>query len=97
VSVAVELAIVVPIGGHLSHTQAIQQQCSSETEEGGNAEDGSSEGEEGDFVEEEDDKATLKGDKTGSKRKKTATSKVPHFSRWTGQQEQIILAAWKQL
>ncbi|XP_056268414.1 hepatoma-derived growth factor-related protein 3-like isoform X2 [Pseudoliparis swirei] len=55
--------------------QAIQQQCSSETEEGGNAEDGSSEGEEGDFVEEEDDKATLKGDKTGSKRKKTATSK----------------------
>ncbi|TNN62221.1 Hepatoma-derived growth factor-related protein 3 [Liparis tanakae] len=55
--------------------QAIQQQCSSETEEGGNAEDGSSEGEEGDFVEEEDDKETLEGDKTGSKRKKTATSK----------------------
>ncbi|XP_054465716.1 hepatoma-derived growth factor-related protein 3-like isoform X1 [Anoplopoma fimbria] len=55
--------------------QAIQQQCSSETEEGGNAADGSSEGEEGDSVEEEDDKEKLKGDKTGSKRKKTATSK----------------------
>ncbi|XP_049418037.1 hepatoma-derived growth factor-related protein 3 isoform X1 [Epinephelus fuscoguttatus] len=55
--------------------QAIQQQSSSETEEGGNAADGSSEGEEGDSVEEEDDKEKLKGDKTGSKRKKTATSK----------------------
>ncbi|XP_068432434.1 hepatoma-derived growth factor-related protein 3 isoform X2 [Clinocottus analis] len=70
--------------------QAIQQQCSSETEEGGNAADGSSEGEEGeegDSVEEKDDKEKLKGDKTGdkagdkpgdktgSKRKKTATSK----------------------
>ncbi|XP_044207312.1 hepatoma-derived growth factor-related protein 3-like isoform X3 [Thunnus albacares] len=55
--------------------QAIQQQSSSETEEGGNAADGSSEGEEGDSVEEEEDKEKLKGDKTGSKRKKTATSK----------------------
>uniref|UniRef100_A0A3P8RY79 HDGF like 3 n=1 Tax=Amphiprion percula TaxID=161767 RepID=A0A3P8RY79_AMPPE len=55
--------------------QAIQQQSSSETEEGGNTADGSSEGEEGDSVEEEDDKEKLKGDKTGSKRKKTATSK----------------------
>uniref|UniRef100_A0A3Q2W3Y1 HDGF like 3 n=1 Tax=Haplochromis burtoni TaxID=8153 RepID=A0A3Q2W3Y1_HAPBU len=43
--------------------------------EGGNAADGSSEGEEGDSVEEEDDKEKLKGDKTGSKRKKTASSK----------------------
>ena len=38
--------------------------------------DGSSEGEEGDSLEEEDDKDKLKGDKTGSKRKKTATFKV---------------------
>lgn len=56
--------------------QAIQQQSLSEMEEGGNAADGSSEGEEGDSVEEEDDKEKLKGDKTGSKRKKTASSKV---------------------
>lgn len=53
--------------------QAIQQQCS---EEGGDAADGSSEGEEGDSLEEEDDKDKLKGDQTGSKRKKTATFKV---------------------
>lgn len=58
--------------------QSIQQQSSSETEEGGNAADGSSEGEEGDSVGEEDEKEKLKGDKTGSKRKKTATSKVLH-------------------
>ncbi|KAG7259470.1 hypothetical protein CRUP_003559 [Coryphaenoides rupestris] len=53
------------------------QQSSSETEEGVNAVDGSSEGEEGDSVEEEDDnKEKLKGvNKTGSKRKKTAGSK----------------------
>lgn len=57
-------------------TQAIHQQSSSETEEGGNTADGSSEGEEGDSVEEEDNKEKLKGDKTGSKRKKTATSKA---------------------
>ncbi|XP_075933804.1 hepatoma-derived growth factor-related protein 3 isoform X2 [Anarhichas minor] len=56
--------------------QAIQQQSSLETEEGGNAAaDGSSEGEEGDSVEDEDNKEKLKGGKTGSKRKKTATSK----------------------
>ncbi|XP_037616264.1 hepatoma-derived growth factor-related protein 3 isoform X3 [Sebastes umbrosus] len=55
--------------------QAIQQQSSSETEEGVNAADGSSEGEEGDSVEEEDDKEKLKADKTASKRKKTATAK----------------------
>lgn len=60
-------------------SQAIQQQSSAEMEEGGNAADGSSEGEEGDSVEEEDDKEKLKGDKTGSKRKKTASSKVPSF------------------
>lgn len=58
-------------------SQGIQQQSSSEMEEGGNAADGSSEGEEGDSVEEEDDKEKLKGDKAGSKRKKTASSKVP--------------------
>ncbi|XP_037309407.1 hepatoma-derived growth factor-related protein 3 isoform X1 [Pungitius pungitius] len=57
--------------------QAIQQQSSSETEEGGNAADGSSEGEEGDSVEDEDDQGKLKGDK----RKKTATSKVAHLSQ----------------
>ncbi|XP_030018169.1 hepatoma-derived growth factor-related protein 3 isoform X4 [Sphaeramia orbicularis] len=51
------------------------QQSSSETEDGGNAADGSSEGEEGDSVEEEEDKDKLKEDKTGSKRKKTASSK----------------------
>ncbi|CAL8363867.1 hepatoma-derived growth factor-related protein 3 [Gadus morhua] len=52
------------------------QQSSSETEEGVNAVDGSSEGEEGDSVEEEDNKEKLKGtDKAGSKRKKTAGSK----------------------
>ncbi|XP_062405596.1 hepatoma-derived growth factor-related protein 3 isoform X1 [Sardina pilchardus] len=51
--------------------QAIQQQSSSETEgEGGNAADASSEGEEGDSIEED-----AKGDKVGSKRKKTASSK----------------------
>ncbi|XP_048118454.1 hepatoma-derived growth factor-related protein 3 isoform X3 [Alosa alosa] len=51
--------------------QAIQQQSSSETEgEGGNAADASSEGEEGDSIEEDG-----KGDKVGSKRKKTASSK----------------------
>ncbi|KAM8894556.1 hepatoma-derived growth factor-related protein 3 isoform 3-T3 [Spinachia spinachia] len=55
--------------------QAIQQQSSSEVEEGGNAADGSSEGEEGDSVEDEEDQGKLKGDETGSKRKKTATSK----------------------
>lgn len=54
-------------------TQTIHQQSSSETEEGGNIADGNSEGEEG---EEEDDKEKLRADKTGSKRKKTATSKV---------------------
>uniref|UniRef100_A0A667WIG6 HDGF like 3 n=1 Tax=Myripristis murdjan TaxID=586833 RepID=A0A667WIG6_9TELE len=57
-----------------------QQQSSSETEEGGNAADGSSEGEEGDSVEEEDDKEKLKGDKTGSKRKKTKSSKLSRIS-----------------
>lgn len=50
--------------------KAIQQQSSSETEgEGGNAADGSSEGEEGEPIE-------TKGDKAGSKRKKTGSSKV---------------------
>ena len=54
------------------YAQAIQQQSSSETEgEGGNAADASSEGEEGDSIE-----ADAKGDKVGSKRKKTASSKV---------------------
>jgi len=57
-------------------TQAIQQQSSSETEEGGNTADGSSEGEEGNSVEEEENKEKQKEDKIGSKRKKSATSKV---------------------
>lgn len=60
----------------ISHSQSIHQQSSSEIEEGGNTADGSSEGEGDDSVEEEDDKEKLKGDKTRSKRKKTATSKV---------------------
>ncbi|MBN3296381.1 HDGR3 protein, partial [Amia calva] len=56
--------------------QALQQQSSSETEgEGGNTADASSEGEEGDSIE-EDGKGKRKGDKAGSKRKKTASSKV---------------------
>ncbi|XP_032417380.1 hepatoma-derived growth factor-related protein 3 isoform X2 [Xiphophorus hellerii] len=54
--------------------QAMQQQSSSETEEGGNTADGSSEGDDGDSVQEED-KKKLKEDKTGSKRKKTPSSK----------------------
>lgn len=52
----------------------------SETEEGGDAADGSSEGEEADSVEDEDDQEKLKGDKAASKRKKTATSKVARLS-----------------
>ncbi|KAJ8393084.1 hypothetical protein AAFF_G00067670 [Aldrovandia affinis] len=52
--------------------QAVQQQSSSETEgEGGNAADASSEGEEA----EEGEPIEAKGDKAGSKRKKTAASK----------------------
>lgn len=70
-------------------TQAIHQQ-GSETEEGGNTADGSSEGEEGESVEEEDGKEKLKGDKTGSKRKKTATSKVL-------QRVNILTQEWGQL
>ncbi|XP_035033442.1 hepatoma-derived growth factor-related protein 3 isoform X2 [Hippoglossus stenolepis] len=69
--------------------QAIQQQSSSETEEGGNTADGSSEGEEGDSVEEEDDKKKLKGDKTGSKRKKTATSKSSKLSRISSAEDDL--------
>lgn len=54
----------------------VQQQSSSETEgEGGNAADGSSEG---DSVGEEEE-GKMKSDKVGSKRKKNASSKVPHF------------------
>lgn len=65
--------------------QSVQQQSSSETEEGGNAADGSSEGEEGDSAGEEDEKEKLKEDKTGSKRKKTASSKVLHSAgAWEG-------------
>uniref|UniRef100_A0A3P8S036 HDGF like 3 n=1 Tax=Amphiprion percula TaxID=161767 RepID=A0A3P8S036_AMPPE len=81
--------------------QAIQQQSSSETEEGGNTADGSSEGEEGDSVEEEDDKEKLKGDKTGSKRKKTATSKVLYFSgesqKNPDKRQKICRPHWLQL
>lgn len=50
-------------------------QSSSEPEDGGNAADGSSEGEEGDSVEEEEDTEKIKSDKSGSKRKKTSSSK----------------------
>lgn len=50
-------------------------QSSSEPEDGGNAADGSSEGEEGDSVEEEEDSEKIKSDKSGSKRKKTGSSK----------------------
>lgn len=50
-------------------------QSSSEPEDGGNAADGSSEGEEGDSVEEEEDTEKIKSDKSGSKRKKTGSSK----------------------
>ncbi|KAK5916060.1 hypothetical protein CesoFtcFv8_001597 [Champsocephalus esox] len=65
--------------------QAVQQQCS---EEGGDVADGSSEGEEGDSLEEEDDKDKLKGDQTGSKRKKTATfKKSPKLSRISSGQD----------
>ncbi|XP_036391276.1 hepatoma-derived growth factor-related protein 3-like isoform X1 [Megalops cyprinoides] len=55
--------------------QAILQQSSSETEaEGVNAADRSSGGEEGESIDEED-KGKPKGDKAGSKRKKTVSSK----------------------
>lgn len=59
-------------------SQAIQQQSFSKTAgEGGDVADGSSEGEERDSIEEvEDDKGKLKEDRAGSKRKKTASSKV---------------------
>lgn len=57
-------------------TQAINQKSSSETDEGQNTADGSSDGEEGHSVEEEEEKDKLKGDKTGCKQKKVATSKV---------------------
>ncbi|XP_041917836.1 hepatoma-derived growth factor-related protein 3 isoform X2 [Alosa alosa] len=65
--------------------QAIQQQSSSETEgEGGNAADASSEGEEGDSIEEDG-----KGDKVGSKRKKTASSKSSKLSRKSSGEEDL--------
>ncbi|XP_062405597.1 hepatoma-derived growth factor-related protein 3 isoform X2 [Sardina pilchardus] len=65
--------------------QAIQQQSSSETEgEGGNAADASSEGEEGDSIEED-----AKGDKVGSKRKKTASSKSSKLSRKSSGEEDL--------
>ncbi|KAJ8247592.1 hypothetical protein GJAV_G00248080 [Gymnothorax javanicus] len=67
--------------------QAIQQQSSSETEgEGGNTADGSSEGEEGDSLE-EDDKGNQKGDKAGSKRKKTSSNKLSKLSRKSSGEE----------
>uniref|UniRef100_A0A3Q3WQ54 PWWP domain-containing protein n=1 Tax=Mola mola TaxID=94237 RepID=A0A3Q3WQ54_MOLML len=56
--------------------QAINQKSSSETDEGQNTADGSSDGEEGHSVEEEEEKDKLKGDKTGCKQKKVATSKL---------------------
>lgn len=71
--------------------QAIQQQSSSETEgEGGNAADGSSDGEEGDFIEEEEDKGKSKEDKAGSKRKKMSSSKKsPKLSRISSGEEDL--------
>uniref|UniRef100_A0A8C7QZ74 HDGF like 3 n=1 Tax=Oncorhynchus mykiss TaxID=8022 RepID=A0A8C7QZ74_ONCMY len=56
--------------------QAIQQQSFSKTEGEGDVADGSSEGEERDSIEEvEDDKGKLKEDRSGFKRKRTASSK----------------------
>ncbi|KAM9860685.1 hepatoma-derived growth factor-related protein 3 [Aulostomus maculatus] len=74
--------------------QGIQQQSSLETEEGGNTADGSSEGEEGDegnSVKEEDDKEKLRGDRTGSKRKKTAATskKFSKLSRISSGEEDL--------
>ncbi|CAF90747.1 unnamed protein product, partial [Tetraodon nigroviridis] len=54
----------------------MQQQHSSETEEGRNTTDGSSNGEDGDVNEEESDKEKLKDGKTGNKRIKKASTKV---------------------
>lgn len=54
--------------------QSVQQQSWSEGE-GADAADGSSEGEEGESIGEEEE-GKLKGEKVGSKRKKTASSKV---------------------
>lgn len=59
-----------------SGTKGIQQQCSSEAEEGRNTTDGSSDGEDGDVNEEESDKEKLKDGKTGNKRLKKASTKV---------------------
>lgn len=59
-------------------SQAIQQQSFSKTEGEGDVADGSSEGEERDSIEDvEDDKGKLKEDRSGFKRKRTASSKVP--------------------
>lgn len=60
----------------LSDVQAMQQQSPSETVERGNTANGSSDGDDGDSVQEEEGKKKVKEDKTGSKRKKTASSKV---------------------
>ncbi|XP_024138514.1 hepatoma-derived growth factor-related protein 3 [Oryzias melastigma] len=57
--------------------QDIQQQSSSETEEAGNAADGSSEGEEDNSVEDEDN--LLEEEKTGSKQKKTSKKSLKLF------------------
>lgn len=59
-----------------SRTKGIQQQHSSETEEGRNTTDGSSDGEDGDANEEESDKEKLRDGKTGNKRIKKASTKV---------------------
>lgn len=59
-----------------SRLKGIQQQRSSETEEGRNTTDGSSDGEDGDVNEEESDKEKLKDGKAGNKRLKKASTKV---------------------
>lgn len=61
-----------------SQIKGIQQEHSSETEEGRNTTDGSSDGEDGDANEEESDKEKLKDGKSGHKRIKKVSMKV----RW---------------
>lgn len=71
--------------------QVVQQQSSSETEgEGGNAADGSSEGDSAS----EEEEGKMKSDKVGSKRKKTASSKVPHFYLYMDFRIHVV---WEQL
>lgn len=73
-----------------SQTKGVQQQHSSETEEGRNTTDGSSDGEDGDANEEESDKEKLKDGKTGNKRIKKAGTKVQQLvNTWS----EVVTAA----